>query len=168
MHNTQLNRTDENSSVLGASFERVLTRKEQEIDFEAISIQEEYISGFSKAIFDGGFIGDSDESTEIDSIVNSMLLDANGSLSPFRICRQEDEGEADEILSILKQANGNRASCGNETRGLSRSNPNFYSGKTVSLKGRVLQSEGNLRSLERPSIARPVPVRVSNPFSKNF
>lgn len=165
MHNTHIDA----QGVLCASFENCQPRIENgEIDFDSIMAQKEYFVSEvrleSRENMKDVFMGEEDESTEIDSIVNSLVKDESTAMSsPLKVERmrlEETAGEGtDEILAILKQPKTTKNV--NYVRGLSRSNPNFYSSKKVSMSGRVLQGVAS------DKISRPVPERVSNPFSRN-
>ncbi len=156
VHNTQT----EEKSELSASFENVdeiHSKREEDIDFDLIIAEREYFGKDIKHVQVKGFIGDKDESTELDSIVNSMISEVNISSNPFKLATQFEESGTDEILSILKNK-PQTCKNGSYVRGLSRSNPEFYNSKKVSLNGKVLQHNNPHR----------IPERVSNPFFKNF
>jgi hypothetical protein len=104
--------------------------------------------------------------------------------NPFKIASNlEDNTETEEILTILNKPK----TCKNQEyfRGLSRSNPQLYNSKKISLNGRILQSISKNTEAEysnfdptlsgaltptptRSAPLRPIPQRVSNPFLKNF
>jgi hypothetical protein len=107
------------------------------------------------------FLGDDEtESTEIDSLLSEM--DQSNFTCPFKIGNAEDETTS-EILGILKRHP-------NTTKHVKREGK--FSGrfqtmqptqplKRISLQGRILNS-----NLENS--VKQVPVRSTNPFSKNF
>jgi hypothetical protein len=116
------------------------------------------------------FIGDSDESTEIDSIV--AYLDQAFST------KNKEEETCEDILNILGRKDGGNIEKenlrqnvnGEIIRELSKSNPQFYS-KKLSMKGRVLKSVNNFESNSQCTFAsknstKHIPERVSNPFSQ--
>lgn len=169
VHNTQT----EDMSELSANFdlaEESIIKEEKDIDFDLIITEKEYFCKEIKRVQVEVFIGDKNDSTEIDSIVNSMISEVNVTANPFKLAAELEESGTEEILSILKKQ---PQTCKNDpyVRGLSRSNPEFYN-KKVSLSGKVLRNEDNRVNVQNvqnvQNIHRCIPQRVSNPFSKNF
>jgi hypothetical protein len=134
--------------------------KKMEIDFESISMEQEYFYGYSDKIFAESFIGEENESTEIDSIVNSITnTDMSTSVIPSAGL------ETGEILEILKrpQINNNEFQ-----KSMSKSNPNFYYARKISMQGRVIKSENEVKKDENCQVRKTVPVRCLNPIMKNL
>lgn len=162
MHDTQKSHV-EKESVLSASFERLGKKQEyvnKEIDFDSVLAEKEYFADEIKHDKLKVFIGEADESTELDSILTTLdrsSISTNPGVNPFKMCKNLEETEAEEILAILKKPHSTKS--GTCHRDYSRSNPNLNT-KKISLQGRVLHSVHNNQ--------RNIPERVSNPFSKNF
>ncbi len=140
------------------TFERLGFNLENPIEFDSIKIEEEIILCDLKSTATS-FIGEDEESTEIDS----MIAPLNFTLSTIK-----DDTEKEEILAILKNKPN---SCKNQifSRTLFKSLPEFSS-KKVSLNGRVLLNDlkqGFTKSLT-PHKSKCVPARPSNPFFKNI
>ena len=166
MHDTQTINT--NRSELCAIVEflgRIVSINDlntsQEIEFDSIKVETEFILTKEKSnTMD--FIGDTEESTEIESIVFPL----NSTITSLKLSTGEENTETDEILTILKQKsprdNTNYAS-----------NPELNTARKVSLIGRVLKVGSHVEpTLQHrcslPIRPRCVPQRVSNPFYKNF
>ncbi len=178
---------EEDQSV---TFPRTRLNPSQAIDFETISVEQEVYFLQTEVKPSQTFIGENDESTEIDSILSTMGGEENliTSLNLLKIWNAPSECE--EILGILK-ANRNSE----PLKEFSRSAPEFYkySEKRISLQGRVIQNDFN-KLIENESASQPknpifpaserldcgarvavckprprcVPERVSNPFMKNL
>ena len=148
-------------------FSAALSKNQEDIDFEAIALEEEYFYGCKEVSLNDCFIGEDNESTEIDSLLNSMTYDQSSMMNPFKLA---NNGE--EILQILRRPQTSKNL--EPARDFSRSNPEFYNTKKISLKGRVIKSESDINNNDlniassAMRVTRPVPVRVSNPFLKNF
>ena len=157
MHNTQFELKQE-ESVYSARPTGLPPSLPVDIDFDAISVEQEYFYGKQgKNEKEEEFIGILDESTEIDSLVTSMASDL--SLSRAKSSNLESE----EILHILRS----NQSCRKETSQFSRSHPEFYN-KKISLQGRVLKLDAVVPRPQPLLKARTVPERVSKPFLRNF
>jgi hypothetical protein len=148
MHNTQIDSPREKSvSSAGPLASQLL-----DIDFDAIKVEQEYFYG--KRPLEKEFIGSLDESTEIDSLLNSMTSDMS-------LSRTNSENE--EILHILRSDQ----KCRRDSSQFSRSHPEFFN-KKISLQGRVLKMDSEVSRPVPLLKARTVPERVSNPFLRNF
>ena len=151
MHNTRI-KTQKAKSVTSAGPK---ASPPVEIDFDSIQVEQEYFYGKQiSPCKEKCFIGSLDESTEIDSLLNTMTSDLS-------LSRTYSENE--EILHILRSNQNSRK----ETSQFSRSHPEFYS-KKISLQGRVLKMDSEVSRPMPLQKARTVPERVSNPFLRNF
>lgn len=148
MHNTQID-SQRKKSVSSAG---PLASQPLNIDFDAIKVEQEYFYG--ECPFEKEFIGSLDESTEIDSLLNSMTSDMS-------LSRTNSENE--EILHILRSDQ----KCRRDSSQFSRSHPEFFN-KKISLQGRVLKMDAEVSRPVPLLKARTVPERVSNPFLRNF
>jgi hypothetical protein len=162
MHDTQ--KIGSNHRELCASFEDFFGDNSinlcTEIDFDSIKIETECLkSKDKKESLD--FIGDEDESTEIDSIISPL----NMTITSLKLSSGEENTETEEILTILKQKSPKFDAC-------RKSDPDLFTARRVSLYGKVLQCESSGKDSEcrTPLPIRPrcVPHRVSNPFHRNF
>lgn len=139
----------------------IIAPKKMEIDFESISMEKEYFYGYSDKIFAESFIGEENESTEIDSIVNSITtVDISTSVIPSAGL------ETGEILEILKRPQ--TSNNGEYQRCMSKSNPNFFYGRKISMQGRVIKSDAEIKNDEICTVRKTVPVRCLNPIMKNL
>jgi len=159
MHNTQ----NEHRSAMSAIFEnlnKIEKNNSGEIDFDTITLEKENFIRDIKVCQMRKFIGDENESIEIDSLVNLINSESTFSATPnsFKLCENLEETGTDEILHILK--NPKKVI---PVRGLSKSTPDFYNSRKVCLKGKVLKNE-----MSTISPKTNVPERVSNPLFKNF
>jgi hypothetical protein len=132
-------------------------RQTIEIDFEQITVEKDYF--YHDLDFKDKsakkFIGDVDESTEIDSILNPLK-------SPFGNEKSsqisEENTETEEILAILrKKSYPANMPHSNYSRALSKSSPQFYEAKRIPLKGRVIECANSESKEDTGS-----PVTVSN------
>jgi len=162
MHDTQT--IGSNNPELCASLEVFIEDNSinicTEIDFDSIKIETEcFKSKDMKESVD--FIGDEEESTEIDSIISPL----NMTITSLKLSSGEENTETEEILTILKQKSPKFDAC-------RKSNPDLFAARRVSLNGKVLQCEfsGKDSECRTPLPIRPrcVPHRVSNPFHRNF
>ena len=162
MLDTQIGNISESEFCINFLKDESLDVSEKEIDFEGIKIDSEYIySPLKERTFTLNFIGDIEESTEIDSIVSSL----NASDTSSRMPQEEDPTETYEILSILKQNSP-------LVRKDLMSIPQKIIYKKLSLSGKVLYTrfhsepvEGSISHLS--ATTRSIPPRVSNPIYKN-
>jgi hypothetical protein len=162
MHDTQIRKL--NNYELCASYEEFMginsLNISSEIDFDSIKIESEYLQSKNKTN-SIDFIGDMEESTEIDSIISPL----NMTVTSSKLSTGEENTETEEILNILKQKSP-------KSNTLRMSNPELYTPRRVLLTGRVLHCESGVPVTEcsTPFPIRPrcVPRRVSNPFQQNF
>lgn len=138
-----------------------LGKQTEEIDFEHIKIEKEYFFSYDEDVKDKSaqtFIGDAEESTEIDSLLNPLT-------SSFRNLKlsqiSEENTETEEILAILRKKSSTAViPAPNYSRALSKSNPQFYEAKRIPLKGRVIEY-ANLDTKENTEEVGS-PLTVSN------
>jgi hypothetical protein len=129
-----------------------------EIDFDAIKLDTELININKKGSNTLDFLGDMEESTEIESIVSPL----NSTITSSKHSAGEENTETDEILAILKQKSPRE----NKEFG---GNPQLDVARKVSMTGRVIRAEPGLEHrCSLPIRPRCIPQRVSNPFYKNF
>ena len=96
----------------------------------------------------------------IDSIVNSItIVDISTSVIPSAGL------ETGEIHEILKrpQTNSNEYQ-----KSMSKSNPNFFYARKISMQGRVIKSDAEIKKDENCQVRKTVPVRCLNPIMKNL
>jgi hypothetical protein len=144
-----------------SSFKETLQNKSfMSEDFDFLESKEIVLE--NKLVLD--FLGDSNESTEIDSIVVS--LDQSNSVN-IDLNSIKQDSSCEEILTILKQK-----STPFSTKNESRCENPFALRKPIVVKkiamgGKILQTSEQQTSTQT-SPCRPVPQRVSNPIYKNL
>jgi hypothetical protein len=132
-----------------------LGKQKTEIDFDQIEVEKEYF--FTECQLEEKsakyFLGENEESTEI----NSLLSPLNSTTSDlFKRCQTSQENtETEEILAILRKKSSPTILENSYSRTFSKSSPQFYEAKKVTMKGRVIECKSGEQNFETGS---PIPV----------
>ena len=160
------NHDDRANSEISSNFKEIQIKKfSSEEFFSSNSLDDDF---FLDNKFDE-FLGDSEESTEISSII-SNLNSSNSCNSEKQKADSEEDSSNNEILNILKRNNENTKIIPCRLF-IQKNIPNLSKAiKKISLVGRVLKSEDNTRCESKsPNIHLNFnrPERSSNPILKN-
>ncbi len=124
-----------------------LGRQKAEIDFDHIQVEKEYFHNNCPFIEKSAkcFIGENEESTEINSILTPLNSSASGIFRGSQI--NEENTDTEEILAILKRKSDPTMMPHSYSRVFSKSTPLFLEAKKIPLKGRVIEcASGDIKN----------------------